>query len=127
MPLGGAGGAAAGELTPATDVVDLGGGVKIPRIGLGVFQALPQETEQAVAFALQEGYRHIDTASLYRNEAAVGRAVRNSGLRREEVFLTTKLWNSDHGYPNTLQAFERSLKSLNLDYGDTLSPPLPTP
>eukprot|EP00243_Klebsormidium_subtile_P002174 TRINITY_DN1416_c0_g1_i2.p1 TRINITY_DN1416_c0_g1~~TRINITY_DN1416_c0_g1_i2.p1 ORF type:complete len:316 (+),score=34.82 TRINITY_DN1416_c0_g1_i2:97-948(+) len=109
---------------PYTDSIEvfnqpLKQGVKIPRIGLGVFQSAPgPETEEAVACALQEGYRHIDTAALYRNEASVGAAIRNSGIPREEIFVTTKLWNSDHGYQQTLQAFQRSLVNLGLEYVD---------
>ncbi|GJP36795.1 hypothetical protein CLOM_g21270 [Closterium sp. NIES-68] len=77
-----------------------------------------RDAEAAVLTALREGYRHIDTAQLYRNEAAVGRAVRASGLRREQVFVTTKLWNADNGYDATLSAFHRSLSELGLDYVD---------
>lgn len=114
---------AAPQLDPTTDVVEIfnspnSTGVKIPRLGLGVFQASVSETEVAVGLALQEGYRHIDTAQLYRNEAAVGRAIRKSGIPREEIFVTTKLWNSDHGYQNTLKALHNSLKALDMDYVD---------
>lgn len=110
-------------LGPSTDRVEITNypekeGVMIPRLGLGVFQVSPAETEEAVQCALSEGYRHFDTAQLYGNEAAVGRAIRNSSVPREEVFVTTKLWNSDHGYENTLKAFQRSLSELGLDYVD---------
>ncbi|CAI5534042.1 unnamed protein product [Closterium sp. Naga37s-1] len=80
-------------------------------------QISARDAEAAVVTALREGYRHIDTAQLHRNEAAVGRAVRASGVPRESVFVTTKLWNADNGYDATLQAFHRSLTDLGLDYG----------
>ncbi|KAL2611203.1 hypothetical protein R1flu_022895 [Riccia fluitans] len=92
--------------------------VEIPMLGLGVWQASPKETVEAVSVALKNGYRHIDTACLYENEAAVGKAVRESGIPREEIFVTTKLWNSDHGYQRCLRAFETSLRELGLDYVD---------
>jgi len=78
----------------------------------------PQETIEAITKALQVGYRAIDTASLYYNEEQVGEAIRHSGVAREELFVTTKVWNSDQGYDNTLKAFEVSLKKLNMDYVD---------
>ena len=97
----------------------LNNGVKIPRLGLGVYQAPPGEsTLRAVKYALKIGYRHIDTAWLYGNEIDVGRAVRESGIEREEIFITTKVWNSDQGYQSTLAACDRSLKLLGLPYID---------
>jgi len=99
--------------------VKLNNGVDIPLFGLGVYQAPPGKiTENAVSYALDIGYRHIDTAYLYGNESDVGKAIRQSGLRREEVFITTKVWNSDQGFQNTLHACERSLKRLGLAYVD---------
>lgn len=97
----------------------LSSGVEIPILGLGVYQ-IPQgrATEEAVKFALGIGYRHIDTASLYGNEEGVGRAVRESGVPREDVFVTTKLWNSDQGYDSAMRAFEASRRRLGLDYLD---------
>src|SRR6056297_3393631 len=93
--------------------VALNNGVEIPWVGLGVFQSEPgPETQQAVEWALEIGYRHIDTAALYGNEASVGRALRASGLPRDEVFITTKVWNTDQGYDETLVAFDRSLEEL---------------
>ena len=88
----------------------------LPRLGLGVYQ-IPSggACRRAIDYALSIGYRHIDTASFYGNEADVGRALRESGLRREEVFVTTKLWNSDQGYDSAIAAGERSLKRLGLD------------
>jgi methylglyoxal/glyoxal reductase len=97
----------------------LNNGVEIPRLGLGVYQTPTGEaTLNAVRYALKIGYRHIDTAWLYGNEGDVGRAVRESGIRREEVFVTTKVWNSDQGYGSTLTACERSLRRLGLSYVD---------
>jgi methylglyoxal/glyoxal reductase len=97
----------------------LNNGVKIPRLGLGVYQSPPGEiTLRAVRYALKIGYRHIDTAQLYGNEADVGRAVMESGINREEIFITTKVWNSYQGYDSTLQACEGSLRRLGLSYVD---------
>ena len=94
-------------------------GVEMPIFGLGVYKMTdPQETIEAITKALQVGYRAIDTASLYYNEEQVGEAIRHSGVAREELFVTTKVWNSDQGYDNTLKAFEVSLKKLNMDYVD---------
>lgn len=93
--------------------------VEIPRLGLGVYQtAIGETTLRAVRYALKIGYRHIDTAWLYGNEADVGRAVRESGIRREEIFITTKIWDSDQGYDSTLTACERSLRRLGLSFID---------
>ena len=91
----------------------------IPQFGLGVYLAKRgRECRKAVRWALNAGYRHIDTASSYGNEKDVGKAVRDSGIRREEIFITTKLWNEDQGFENTLKAFDSSLKKLNTDYID---------
>ena len=97
----------------------LNNGVEIPRLGLGVYQSPPgQATRRAVKYALEIGYRHIDTAQLYGNEADVGNALRESGIKREEVFITTKVWNSYQGYDSTLQACEQSLRRLGMTYVD---------
>jgi len=97
----------------------LANGVEMPIFGLGVYKMTdPQETIEAITKALQVGYRAIDTASLYYNEEQVGEAIRHSGVAREDLFVTTKVWNSDQGYDNTLKAFETSLKKLNMDYVD---------
>ena len=90
----------------------------MPVFGLGTYQARKGEAREAVLQALEVGYRLIDTASMYGNEEDIGEALRKSGLPREEVFITTKLWNSDHGYNNALAAFEESRKKLGLDYVD---------
>ncbi len=93
-------------------------GVEIPQLGFGVFQVPPEETQEVVELALAAGYRHIDTAAAYRNERGVGAALAASGLPREEVFVTTKLWNSQQGFDSTLEAFEGSTRRLGLDYVD---------
>jgi diketogulonate reductase-like aldo/keto reductase len=91
----------------------------MPYFGLGVFNADEgYETIQAIHWALEAGYRHIDTASLYGNEKSVGEAIRTSDIAREEIFVTTKIWNSDQGYQSTLDAFSRSLEKLNTPYID---------
>ncbi|WP_025117287.1 aldo/keto reductase [Lysinibacillus fusiformis] len=97
----------------------LSNGVEMPRFGLGVYKMTDhEETLQSIDTALKVGYRAIDTASLYGNEAEVGEAIRHSGVPREQIFVTTKVWNNDQGYDETLRAFEISLKKLNMDYVD---------
>ncbi|MCR3718925.1 Aldo/keto reductase [Prauserella flava] len=98
--------------------VELNNGVTMPQVGYGVFQVPPDETAVAVTAALEAGYRSIDTATLYGNESGVGRAVRDAGIPREELFLTTKLWNDAHGYDAALKAFDASLAALGTDYVD---------
>lgn len=98
--------------------ITLHDGVEIPQLGFGVFQVPPEETQSVVELAIDAGYRHIDTAGAYRNEAGVGAALSASGLPREDVFVTTKLWNSQQGYDTTLEAFETSLGRLGFDYVD---------
>jgi 2,5-diketo-D-gluconate reductase A len=93
-------------------------GAEIPQLGFGVFQVPSRDTAAAVALALQTGYRHIDTAAAYRNEAPVGEAMRASGIDRGEIFLTTKCWNDDQGYESAKRAFAASLERLQLDYVD---------
>ncbi|MBK7630660.1 MAG: aldo/keto reductase [Ignavibacteriales bacterium] len=94
-------------------------GVEIPQFGLGVYLTKSgTECVGAVSWALESGYRHIDTARIYGNEKEVGEAVRNSDIKREELFITTKLWNDDHGYDTALKAFDKSLKTLNTGYID---------
>jgi 2,5-diketo-D-gluconate reductase A len=108
--------------------VALHDGVEIPQLGFGVFQVPPDETRQVVEEALADGYRHIDTAAAYRNEAGVGEAIAATGLGRDEVFVTTKLWNSEQGYDSTLAAFDKSLERLGLDRVDLylIHWPMPT-
>ena len=98
--------------------VTLNNGVEMPILGFGVYQVPADHTEQVVAQALDTGYRHIDTAASYQNEEAVGRAVANSGIARDELFVTTKLWMEHAGYDATQAAFQRSLDRLGLDYVD---------
>lgn len=93
-------------------------GVQMPQLGLGVWRASDDEAEFAVSTAIEAGYRLVDTAAMYGNEAGVGRAIARSNVPREELFVTTKVWNSDQGYERTLQAFEVSMEKLDLDYLD---------
>ena len=102
----------------ATPTVTLNNEVEIPILGFGVYQIAPEETERCVSDALEVGYRHIDTAAAYNNEAGVGRAVQASGLPRSELFITTKLWIQHPGEPNARRAFEQSLQHLGLDHVD---------
>lgn len=98
--------------------VTLDGDVQIPQLGFGVWQVPPKETYQAVAEALRVGYRHIDTAAAYGNEAGVGQALRASGIDRDDVFITTKCFNDDHGKDQATAALKRSLQQLELDHVD---------
>lgn len=95
--------------------ITLNDGQSIPAVGLGVWQTPPDETERAVGAALSAGYRHVDTAAAYGNEEGVGRAVAASGLARDEVYVVTKLWNSEQGYDSTLRAFDASMAKLGLE------------
>src|SRR5947209_5749335 len=90
-------------------------GIEIPQLGFGVFLVEPHETQTVVETALDVGYRHIDTAAAYNNEAEVGAAVAESGIPREELFITTKVWNLDQGHDRTRAAFDRSLGALGMD------------
>ena len=106
-------------LTKLTDTVTLNNGVNMPWLGLGVWQVDEgREVEASVGSALRAGYRSIDTAAAYGNEAGVGKAIQQSGIPRAELFITTKLWNAHHGYDATLRAYDASLKKLGLDYVD---------
>ncbi|OZU88123.1 aldo/keto reductase [Virgibacillus indicus] len=101
------------------DTVTLHNGVRMPRMGLGVFQVEEGDILiEAVKAAINNGYRSVDTASFYQNEKGVGQAIKESGIPREEIFVTTKVWNDEQGYESTLQAFESSLDKLELDYLD---------
>ena len=102
-----------------TTTVTLHDAIAIPQLGLGVFKSEPgPEVESAVATALELGYRHIDTAAIYKNEEGVGKAVAASGIDRDQIFITTKVWNSEQGYDTTLKAMDASLERLGLDYVD---------
>ncbi|MEU2926995.1 aldo/keto reductase [Streptomyces sp. NPDC007251] len=96
----------------------LNNGIEMPQLGYGVWQVPDDEAERTVALALEAGYRSIDTAAIYGNEEGTGRAIAASGLPREDLFVTTKLWNADHGYDAALRAFDASLARLGLDYID---------
>lgn len=109
-------------------LVTLNNGIQMPQIGLGVWRVQDgQQVEQSVLTALETGYRHIDTAAVYKNEEGVGKALKASGLAREDVFVTTKIWNSDQGYDTALQAYDASLNKLGLDYVDLYLVHWPTP
>lgn len=102
-----------------TSTYQLANGEKIPVVGFGTWQTPDgQVAEESVLAALKAGYRHIDTAMIYGNEASVGRAIHKSGVRRDELFVTTKLWNTDHTYERATQAIDTSLQTLGLDYLD---------
>ncbi len=106
-------------MTGLTDAATLHNGVKMPWLGLGVWMAADgEEVQRAVRWAIEIGYRHIDTAAVYRNEVGVGQAIKDSGIARDELFVTTKVWNADQGYETTLAAFDESMKKLQLDYLD---------
>ena len=99
--------------------IKLNNGVEIPILGFGVFQITDlAECERSVVDAIETGYTHIDTAASYQNEEAVGRGIQQSGIAREDLFVTTKLWIQSHGYEGTLKAFDNSLNRLQLDYVD---------
>lgn len=98
--------------------VKLNNNKSMPIVGLGTFRSKPEDAYNAVKVALKSGYTHIDTASIYDNEEAVGKAIKDSKIAREKLFITTKLWNTDQGYEKTLAAFDVSLKKLGLDYVD---------
>ena len=104
-------------MTDQTQVA-LNDGARIPQVGLGVWQTPNDEAAPAVKAALDAGYRHIDTAAVYENEEGVGEGIRQSGTARSDIFLTTKLWNTEQGYDQTLKAFDASLKRLGTDYVD---------
>lgn len=105
----------------------LNNGVEMPQLGFGVWQVPDDEAERAVSTALEAGYRSIDTAAAYNNEEGTGKAIATSGVARKDLFVTTKLWNSDHGYDSTLRAFDTSLEKLGLEYLDLYLIHWPTP
>ncbi|MCY1106912.1 aldo/keto reductase [Shouchella clausii] len=108
-------------------MVTLNNGVNMPQLGFGVWQVPDEEATPAVAKALEVGYTSIDTAMIYKNEAGVGKAIKESGIDREKLFITTKVWNADQGYEQTLKAFDASLERLGLDYIDLYLIHWPTP
>jgi diketogulonate reductase-like aldo/keto reductase len=106
-------------ISSLTDTYTLANGTKIPVVGFGTWQTPDGDVAyQSVLDALAAGYRHIDTAAAYGNEESIGRALKDSGLKREDIFLTSKVWNADHGYEETKAALEASLKRLDTDYLD---------
>lgn len=106
-------------ITNIKDCTVLNNGAKMPWLGFGVFQMDEgAETEDSVRKALEVGYRAVDTATIYENEAGVGKAVAESGIAREDIFITTKVWNDEQGYESTLKAFDESLKKLKMEYID---------
>ncbi len=115
-------------MASAVPDITLNNAVSIPQLGFGVFQIPPDQTKDATALALQVGYRHIDTAEMYRNEAGVGEAVRASGIDRSEIFVTSKLNNGAHAYDDALAAFAETLNTLDIGYVDLFLVhwPLPT-
>lgn len=106
------------KLTSLTSDLKLSNGVTIPGLGYGTYQTPPEDAYRAVTDALAVGYQHIDTAARYGNESGVGQAVKDSGLKREEVFITSKLWNTERGYDKTMAALEKTLAELGTDYLD---------
>lgn len=106
------------QLKSHKDTYILSNGVKIPCIGFGTYLMTGNLAEDSIIEALNLGYRHIDTASLYKNESDVGQAIKNSGIPRDEIFVTGKLWNTDQGYNSTLKAFDNCLNRLGFDYLD---------
>jgi 2,5-diketo-D-gluconate reductase A len=107
--------------------IRLNNGVEIPQFGFGVFQVPPEDTAKTVRAAFDAGYRHIDTAQMYRNEEGVGRALAESGLARDEVFLTTKLSNDGHGYDSAIRKLDESLQKLGTDHVELYLIPWPRP
>ena len=107
------------EISDVSGTFTLCNGVEMPYLGLGVYQSYDgREVSNAVRWALEAGYRHIDTAAIYRNENGVGQGIKDSGVPREDVFVVSKVWNSDQGYKKTLKAFEKSLERLQMNYID---------
>src|SRR5699024_10933029 len=109
------------------EYVKLNNGVQMPRLGFGVYKVIDDEVDLAISKALDVGYRLIDTAAFYGNEKELGRVLKNSDIPREDLFITTKVWNDAHGYEETLQAFEDSITRLNLEYLDLLLVHWPCP
>ena len=106
------------ELTNINSTFNLNNEVKIPCVGYGTFRTPADVAEQAVKEAIETGYRHIDTAAVYGNEEAVGKGIKDSGIKREDLFVTSKLWNTNRGYEQTKKAFQETLDRLQMDYLD---------
>lgn len=113
--------------TPQVTTLTLNNGIEMPQLGFGVFQVPNDETQRAVEAALAAGYRSIDTAAIYGNEEGVGRALAGSGIARDELFITSKVWNSEQGYDRTLRAYDDALERLGLEYLDLFLIHWPTP
>lgn len=109
------------------NTITLNNGVEMPQLGFGVWQVQNEEATAAAQTAIEVGYRSIDTAMIYQNEEGVGKAIKNAGIAREDLFITTKVWNTDQGYEQTLKAFDESLEKLGLDYVDLYLVHWPTP
>ncbi len=105
----------------------LNNGVVVPALALGTWKSPSNQVVDAIKYAVEAGYRSIDTAKAYNNEEAVGEGIRSCGIAREELYVTTKVWNADHGFKNTLKAYEGSMKRLNIGYIDELLIHWPTP
>lgn len=103
---------------PQSPLLKLNDGRSIPQLGLGVWQASNDEAARAVQAALQAGYRHVDTAAIYNNESGVGQGIKAGGIKRDELFITTKVWNDSQGHDSALRAMDQSLRRLGLDYVD---------
>ncbi len=107
------------EITGIQNTVKLSNGIEMPILGLGVFESQDgEEVINAIKFAVDAGYRHIDTAAIYQNEIGVGKGVEQSGVKREDIFITSKVWNADQGYNSTIKALETSLDKLQMEYLD---------
>lgn len=106
------------ELTNINSTFNLNNGIKIPCVGYGTFRTPADVAEQAVKEAIETGYRHIDSAAVYGNEEAVGKGIKDSGIKREDLFVTSKLWNTNRGYEQTKKAFQETLDRLQMDYLD---------
>ncbi|QWT21734.1 aldo/keto reductase [Bacillus sp. NP157] len=114
-------------MSKTVPLLDLNDGHKAPQLGFGVFQIPNAETAKAVDTALKAGYRSLDTAAIYKNEEGVRQGIEGSGVARSDIFLTTKLWNSEQGFDETLRAFDTSVKKLGVDYVDMYLIHWPTP